>query len=283
MTADRYTLTFNHLLVAAGLAAADVRLVRHRDRHHQREVCDAALRGDLRFERYQETQGNPKVIQLFRAARYLAGFVADPMTGDTVFVGVWERLGERAAAWSSSDQPADMPVSPRAISFETRRLDALAEYRGRLVIDWGGGERAWVQRADRREKTVLELRRELRDPPFPGFLDLRVGLDQVGSIPQTWATALRNARGVYLIVHRDRGDQYVGSAVGEDGFLGRWLGYADGHGGNLGMRDLAASAGAYDVAILEVVGSAATVEEVYAREGAWKEKLGTRARGLNRN
>jgi len=35
--------------------------------------------------------------------------------------------------------------------------------------------------------------------------------------------------------------------------------------------------------VLEVGGGATTIEEVYARESAWKEKLGTRAKGLNRN
>lgn len=60
-------LTFNVLLQAAGLDPAAVRLVRHRDPRHEREVYDAALAEDPSFERYQETQGNPKVIQQFRA------------------------------------------------------------------------------------------------------------------------------------------------------------------------------------------------------------------------
>lgn len=272
-------LTLNVLLRAAGLDPANVRLVRHRDKHHHREVFDAARRNDPRFVCYQETQDNPRVLSQFRSARYLAGFVADPMSRDTVFVGI----GERKSPWASSDMPAAIQVSPEAISFETRRVNALSEYSGRLVIDWCGSERVWVQHADQQDKPVLELRRVASDPPFPGFLDVKRGLDQVASIPETWATALRNARGVYLIVHRDRGDQYVGSAVGGDGFFGRWLGYADGHGGNVGMRELAAQAGAYEVSILEVVGSAASIDEVYARESAWKEKLGTRAKGLNRN
>jgi hypothetical protein len=94
---------------------------------------------------------------------------------------------------------------------------------------------------------------------------------------------LRNARGVYLLVRRKTGDQYVGSATGEGGFHGRWLSYQDGHGGNLGMKELAADASEYDVNILEVAASDATVDEVYQRESVWKAKLGTRATGLNRN
>jgi hypothetical protein len=86
-----------------------------------------------------------------------------------------------------------------------------------------------------------------------------------------------------LLVRRKTGEQYVGSATGDSGFFGRWLCYQDGHGGNVGLRELAADAAEYDVNILEVAASNATVEEIYERESLWKRKLGTRANGLNRN
>ena len=88
---------------------------------------------------------------------------------------------------------------------------------------------------------------------------------------------------MYLLVHRTSGAQYVGSATGGDGFLGRWRGYADGHGGNIAMRELGHPADNYDVRILETAGSGATVEDVYGLESHWKETLGSRAQGLNRN
>ena len=60
--------------------------------------------------------------------------------------------------------------------------------------------------------------------------------------------------------------RYVGSASGSDGFFGRWLCHQDGHGGNVGLRELAADAAEYDVNILEVAASNATLEEIYERE-----------------
>jgi hypothetical protein len=39
----------------------------------------------------------------------------------------------------------------------------------------------------------------------------------------------------------------------------------------------------YQVSVLEVAGSAATVDEIIAREGLWKQKLQSREMGLNRN
>jgi hypothetical protein len=276
-------LTFNQLLKVGGLTPETVRLLRHRDtklRIH-RALYDAAMKLDPRFAQYQERQGTPQVIEQFRNATYLAGFVAEPITQQTVFVGIWERLDERAERKDNPFEP-DPPTS-RAIEFNTRRLEQFDDYSGRLVIDWGDGTRAWVQRADNQDKRILEIRKVKRDPDFPGFLKFQISLDQVEGLYASWVQVLRNARGIYLLVRRKTGEQYVGSATGGDGFFGRWLCYQDGHGGNVGMRELAADAGDYDVNILEVAASNANTDEIYERESLWKTKLGTRVVGLNRN
>ena len=71
--------------------------------------------------------------------------------------------------------------------------------------------------------------------------------------------------------------------LGRCGFIGRWRGYANGHGGNAAMRDLAYGPDRYRVWVLETVGSSATYQDVCDLESLWKEKLGSRAKGLNRN
>jgi len=276
-------LTFNQLLRVGDLEPSTVRLLRHRDstpRIH-RALYDAAMKLDPRFEQYQERQGTPQVIEQFRSASYLAGFVAEPVTQHTVFVGIWERLDERTEHRDNPFQ-ADPPTT-RAIEFHTRRLERFDHYSGRLVIEWGDGARVWVQRAEKQDKRIVELRRARRDPEFPGLLGFQLPLDQIEAMYTSWTQVLRNARGVYLLVRRNTGEQYVGSACGADGFFGRWLCYQNGHGGNLAMRELAADAAEYDVTILEVAGSSATIEDIYLRESLWKTKLGTRVVGLNRN
>src|ERR1700733_4915760 len=148
----RVVLTFNQLLHTGSLAPETVRLLRHRDtkpRIH-RALYDAAMNGDPRFAQYQERQGTPQVIEHFRPANYLAGFIAEPPTPATGFVGIWERLDERAERKDNPFEP-DPPTS-RAIEFNTRRLEVFDDYSGRLVIDWGDGTRAWVQRADNQDK-----------------------------------------------------------------------------------------------------------------------------------
>lgn len=275
-------LTFNQLLQVGGLDPAFVRLVRHRspDREKHRLVAKAALNGDPRFREYQEIQETEQVFEAFRAAKHLAAFIVEPGTKQTLFIGVWERIGERQAP---AADPFGSPVRAGSVAFEMRLREEFDDYRGRLVIDWGDGTRAWVQRADKQDKPILELRRVREEPKFPGFTLFRQTLAEIESVPVSWAEVLKNARGIYLLVHRDTGDQYVGSAYGEGGFLSRWKSYAGGHGGNVAMKELGAPAEAYDATILEVVGTDATAEDVFARETLWKVKLGTRVMGLNRN
>ncbi len=100
--------------------------------------------------------------------------------------------------------------------------------------------------------------------------------------------ALGEVAGVYLITDTETGDQYVGSAWGEGGILGRWMAYVrSGHGGNQRLRAaLGPSARrrhALQFSILRPMPRSAPQRKVVAAEAAFKRKLGTRAHGLNAN
>jgi hypothetical protein len=86
-----------------------------------------------------------------------------------------------------------------------------------------------------------------------------------------------------VLVHRERARLYVGSATGSYGFFGRWRGYQNGHGGNVGLQEIEGRPEDYDVSILETAGSGMDDREVLRLEACWKEKLGSRVHGLNRN
>lgn len=276
-------LKFNSLLIEAGIDPSKVRLVRHRhERKYQRLVYQDALNRNPRFDDYQAGQDNPTVIEQMSSADALVSFVVDP-TGDTVFVGLWRVSGQQPGFIPDPYcNPQNQPIASSCV-IALQRMDTLSDYCGRIIIDWGGGERAWVQYADRRDKQIVEVRRRAEEPQFPGFARFGCALHEVDSLPATWHEALRATRGVYLLIHRSSGAQYVGSATGGDGFLGRWRGYSDGHGGNIALRELAYPADDYDVRILETAGSGATVEDVCDLESRWKDKLGSRVQGLNRN
>jgi hypothetical protein len=77
-----------------------------------------------------------------------------------------------------------------------------------------------VQYASRNEKEVLSIS-DAADPPFPGWSAFAVSADQVPALPASWRAILANVRGIYLLVHRPSGQQYVGSAIGAQGFLSR--------------------------------------------------------------
>lgn len=50
---------------------------------------------------------------------------------------------------------------------------------------------------------------------------------------------LSGVAGIYLIVDNKTGMQYVGSAYGKEGILGRWKNYSlNGHGGNKKLEKL---------------------------------------------
>jgi hypothetical protein len=274
-------LTFNALLRAANIDPAGVLLLRHRDPRVQRRVYEAAITGDPRFDDYQRHQTTPRVIALFDRAAHLAAFVVD-QAGDPVFAGIWSLNGRTEEPGTVVfGSPGDQVV-PGAV-FQTHRLQALDQYRGCLVIDWGDGQRAWVQRAHLRTKPIVEIRRQISEPAFPGFLQFTSRLSEVEALPSTWIAALRSTGGVYLLVHRERAHLYVGSATGGEGFFGRWLTYQNGHGGNVGMQEIEGKAEDYDVSILETAGTGLEDREVLRLEANWKQKLASRLHGLNRN
>lgn len=275
-------LTFGSLLDLAGIDRRQVRLLRHQDNRYTGFQSPYVLWRDHRdrFEAYQETQAIGDVADL--RAPYWASFVGVPGK-ETLFVGLYS---VELVGLLPEDRPH--PVTggtEQAGSCHLYRLAArpeLAEFAGRLWIDWGKGYRAWIQRGDRVPKPVLELKRTFGEDPFPGFAALILNLSDIETIPAGWADALRSTKGIYLLTCPKTREQYVGMASGGDGFLGRWREYfANGHGGNVGLRSREPRD--YRVSILETVGSAATVNELLALESRWKDKLQSREMGLNRN
>ncbi|MEQ1652188.1 MAG: GIY-YIG nuclease family protein [Hyphomicrobium sp.] len=275
-------LRFNSLLAQAGIAPAAVRLLRHKDHRSEKGRTPYDLWRDDRpsFELYQESQSFKNRTRLQGA--YWASFVATP-GGETLLAGFYNcsyaGVNGEERIWNHT-QGCD-PAGTCDVYHLTpeERLNDLA---GRLVIDWGDSERAWIQRADNQDKAVLQLRESFREPEFPGFARFLMPLSKVEGMPAAWSAVLSASRGVYLLTCPRTREQYVGSATGGAGFLGRWLAYVhNGHGGNVELKSRDPSD--YQVSLLEVAGSAATVEEIIAMEVLWKQKLQSREMGLNRN
>lgn len=277
------SISFNSILKEHGLNPKDVRLIRHKDTKSSPGRSPYELWRDdpEAFMVYQSSQriSNRKKF----SAPYWAVFVADAFN-DTMFVGLYA-ASYRGLLEKDRPKPHVIGEVDKAGSCDIYNLELDDRFRdliGRLIIDWGLGERAWVQYANRQNKEVLELRAKQSEPPFPGFLNFIEPLSRLGKLPRGWIETLRSAHGVYILTCPRTKEQYVGSADGEDGFWGRWKQYfITGHGGNIGLKSRDPSD--YQVAILEVAGSAADHKDILAMEGRWQRKLQSREMGLNRN
>ena len=273
-------LTFNDVLHLEGIDPADVRLARHRDgRLRPGRLYETWLtnRGD--FEAYQSVQAR----EVFPVGSFVASFIVTE-AGRTVFVGLYSVNGRGFCPEGTVDPLVQSDVSGH-IRYDLRLCDEMADYRDRVVIEWGAGKRSWVQRAANQSKPVREIAQQ-HEPPFPGFRTFVRPVDDIPTLPHGWQQVLRSVKGVYLLVDTETGDQYVGSAKGADSLFGRWLAYANGgDGGDEGLKH-AAKAGRrhYQVSVLEVVDENTpdvTIEQI---ESSWKTKLLTRRPlGLNWN
>jgi len=275
-------LRFNHLLADEGITPADVRLLRHQTGKVPGRTPYSLWRDDpAAFEEYQSVQVGTLRDRAKFGSPLWASFVAPP-GGGTMFVGMYEAALVGPAPEGAVCPLRREPVPPGCDLYTCRQSNHLADYAGRLFIDWGESARAWVQRADNQNKVIVELARAFQEEVFPGFTKLIRPLSEIETMPAAWKETLRANRGIYLLACPTTREHYVGSAYGEDGFIGRWRAYvANGHGGNVGLR--ARDPSDYLVSILEVVGSSATVEEIIALESNWKLKLHSRDIGLNLN
>ncbi len=277
------SINFNGILKEHGLEPKDVRLVRHKDQRSSPGRSPYELWRDEpdAFHDYQSSQriSNRKKF----SAPYWAVFVADAFN-DTMFVGLFA-ASYRGLLEQDRPKPHVVGEFDLAGSCDIYNLvldDRLRDLIGRLIIDWGAGERAWVQYSNRQNKKVLELRSIQSEPPFPGFINFIEPLSRLGKLPRGWIEALRSTHGVYILTCPRTKEQYVGSADGEDGFWGRWMNYfRTGHGDNIGLKSRDPSD--YQVAILEVAGTAANHKDILEMEGCWQRKLQSREMGLNRN
>jgi hypothetical protein len=276
-------IKFNTILMQAALDPTDVVLLRHQDTRSLKGRSPYHLWRDDRalFDSYQSTQSFDNRARLTRAHHW-ASFVGTP-DGDTMFVGVYHAtyrgLLEQDQPWPNANR---IDLAGSCDVYDLIINDAFYDLPGKLFIDWGEGLRAWIQRADRQNKDITELRREFKEESFPGFLNFMQPLSKIESLPLGWVTTLKASRGIYLLTCPKTMEQYVGKASGSEGFWHRWLEYVQtGHGDNVALKSREPSD--YRVSILEVAGTAATEEEIGKMETRWKEKLQSKEMGLNRN
>ncbi len=165
---------------------------------------------------------------------------------------------------------------------------------GRAIIDFPKSFRAsYLVGANYGDRLIVNAIREekLSIADFPGYNSVRLSFQMLASIIRqnnpSWRAALANIAGVYVIVDRATGKQYVGSAYGGLGLWQRWSTYAQtGHGDDKKLQQLLKQEGIeyaqnFQFSLVEVCDINAGDTYILSRESHWKDVLLTREFGLN--
>jgi len=217
---------------------------------------------------------------VFGSARYVVTFIAE-RNRYAKFVGVWEVFSKHKR-------------KTKGYRYRTKELPGLDDLERRLIVRWGEGTRSWAQWLHREgNKEIVELL-----PPnamdFPGYYNLELSYDELKRMVNNpdsnreSQSMLSSVSGVYLLLDKRSGKQYVGSAYGAGGIWARWKSYVRSpSGGNALLKKLLENSPArckqFQFSILRVLEPSATKAEVIDQEVLTKRKLGSRAFGLNSN
>lgn len=250
-----------------------VKVLRHKGRVDLWQLIE-----NKEFEHYQNTQS----WDVFGNAGYVISFIAE-RHNYAKFVGVWEVYGK-------GPRP-----DKEGFLYETKKLAGFDDLHARLIVKWGDGTRSWAQWLHRKgNKEINEILPPNYVMDFPGFYDFKLSYSQLKQMinnpdsNREWYRMLSSISGVYIILDAISGRQYVGSVYGQGGIWRRWKSYAKNpSGGNALLKaaiiDDPKCFNAFQFSILRVLEPGSTKEQVIAQESFIKEKLGSRAFGLNAN
>lgn len=288
------------VLRAAGFDPGYVLALRHRPAEPSlRKIIGWLAEEDPQtFNMYQRSHG-PRTEAAVAQAKWIASFIGHE-AGRGLFVGLYSVSGsERVTRAECNRLPGyrrlvelgmaawdDAAPAQAALLFDLRLLDALQEWKGRLVVRWPKPDRAWYRWVDpgRNMFPVYAIHEDslLASDMLP-WDKLVLSWNELQALPVRWRAELSLWRGIYFIFDRSDGKGYVGSAYGGENILGRWLHYAaSGHGGNALLRER--SPETFEFSVLQRLSPDAPSEDVIAIESSWKMRLHTRQPyGLNAN
>lgn len=278
-------LVFADVLKKAGLDPTKVKLIRH-------SLADEGFRRCYYNDMVREYTAHQKT-GFSKGYDYWVVFVSDR--------GHYARLHSVYKAGESVPDTPDMrPIgypdgeifAGENAFFDLQSVDVLQEYEKRMVIDWGQSARMWHQKGTT-EKAIVAIDSAGKQP-FVGYEKVVLTYSKLKEIVEDntnyelWQTALSEVKGVYLILDTASGKQYVGSAYGDRGILGRWECYVNSlHGNNKLMKEVICAYPErykyFQFSILQIFSKSTMDSLIVHAESQWKEKLGTIEFGMNDN
>ena len=184
------------------------------------------------------------------------------------------------------------------VGYDADEVKEYEQYFGRLVVEYHNPCRTMGRKYENvmdELEVVQILNEQYTGNEFPGYENVRLSYPLLKNIVDRqlpgWVDALRNQKAVYLITDTKTGKMYVGSATSQTGMLlQRWSSYAaDGHGGNIELRELVKQQGLdyvkenFQYSILENYNARMDDGYILKRESWWKETIRTREFGYNKN
>jgi len=288
------------------------KLIRHTtDKFDFKELVRSGL-----IEKYQLYQGTP----VFHTCDYIIVFIADGGMR-SILHGIYKVVSKpQNKEWHMLDKNHfDLLYSKREddekyireninkkeskvfeYKYELELIDDFAELYDRVVVEWASSPRNWqVLAKDRdivRDQEILEVYPKNYVREFPGFLDFILDFKELQKMinnpdsNKLWHQMLSSVAGIYLILDRSTGKQYVGSAYGkEGGIIGRWKTYVTQNmKENKDLIELVKNNPEdykynFSFTVLRTLSKTLSIEEVIKVENFYKEKLSSKKHGLNCN
>jgi hypothetical protein len=177
------------------------------------------------------------------------------------------------------------------VGYEYETLTEYEKYFGRIIVRFKNKSQNMVRKAE----SVIdncEISQILSDvfdnDIFPGYDKVNISWTELSRVitKDSWKTALKNQKGVYLITDTLNGKMYIGSAYGDEMILNRWKSYVEtGSGGNKELKKLEFDhiKKNFRYSILDIFKSTTENEIIIERESWWKETLLSRKFGYNAN
>ncbi|TQR19929.1 GIY-YIG nuclease family protein [Psychrobacillus vulpis] len=266
-----------------------IKIVRHQDPRLGVEGIRKVYENN-ELELYQSYQEKDK----FEIGDYLISSIGIENC-QSLFVGVYKVKDKKSVNGFPSNCNASFKGLAKVNSkfkYTLEKINKYEDLKGRVIINFA--DRTWCQNAKNKSIKVVQILPKGYVKEFPGYLDFILTYQELKNIidnktsNKVWHDTLSNVAGIYLIVDKETGLQYVGSAYGKDGILGRWKVYAQSkHGNNNRLIVLINKdpdyADNFRFTILQTMSKSSLKNEVIAKESFYKEKLGSRAFGLNSN
>ena len=267
-----------------------VKLIRHKDNRTEKVIGDKTYKESL-FDLYLNENSvfldyqSEQLKKNFEKIDYIVAFIGEE-GATSRFLGVYKNNGVIAEL--------GLYNGGALAKFDFQELSGFELLKERIVIEWKSPV-MWHQYYDN-EMPVVRIDRGLTEnniPVFKSFEDVVLDYNQLKRIFETnnaeWKSKLESCNGIYLIVDKKCGKQYVGSTYNRDGIWGRWKQYAEtGHGGDKDLKPLLSDDSNYAAkyfqwCILETLPLKILDEHAIDRESLYKRKFGTREFGYNNN